>query len=834
MLLGFVLLVATLFQLGTGDETVSELMDNLNSFVQSDMEGGKGGGENVVLDDSTVSLVVEVHEEDGQLDLPPQQVFDGSQEEEVSTTEQRAFRATTGTSTTDMSPRTVALLALAVFFGGLCVVLAVAAVMQYRLIHAPNHGYSGLDNSKSPRLSPAQRLALVLLLLATIISTITVGVYFGVRAAPSSPLAPSSSAPATARLGGVVTSHAQAYDMYQIIKKFQVGEPTGIGVTSSCTKGTYPSATRKQIENLVNVYRGFNNLKPMCEVSAWSSTAQSAALIMAANKALSHDPPTTWKCWTQDGKDGAGSSNLATSTGLPSIRLYFEDPGAGNYFVGHRRWLLNPGGSGFGVGSVNGGGTGSSFKLWGSGGPAAHTYDTANQIVAWPSAGHFPLELVPNTKRWSFARGSSTDFTNAVIKMSWSGGSIAVTKQPILNGFAVNTLVWEVATEPWRTRDVTDVTVTISISGKAGFPYAYHVIIVKTEGMPRPSGTETRVPACGGVYLTTTGTATTAPSGTFSDYGNGYERISWTRNADANTEMSGLARRNPSNSIYITNAKLPAFARGQIFASASSTVRSGGQGWDEVRVVGQRAYIQQASSATTPTWVSLSGLSYVNTLTGFTNLALKAPATVYSTSWNQPSFRVSGNRVQTRGLTKGFTAITGSAALTVATNLPAHSIRDIFVCKSSNGPSRCDVTGTSIVAWPMLGGTWAKVGWLSLDGLQSFPSTTGFTNLVLRGTAKRYSTSYANPGAAIIGGTVYLRGLINMSTSTDKVVAILPSTMRPTKRHIFLQMCSRTSGQLCRVDVLPTGAVQLINTGTHNWLSLAGIHFVRTPLSFGP
>jgi hypothetical protein len=45
--------------------------------------------------------------------------------------------------------------------------------------------------------------------------------------------------------------------------------------------------------------------------STLSRKAQRAALMMAANAALSHFPPTSWKCYAKDGAEAAASSNLS-------------------------------------------------------------------------------------------------------------------------------------------------------------------------------------------------------------------------------------------------------------------------------------------------------------------------------------------------------------------------------------------------------------------------------------------------------------------------------------------------------------------------------------------
>ena len=67
---------------------------------------------------------------------------------------------------------------------------------------------------------------------------------------------------------------------------------------------------------------------------------------MTAKHAVSHYPPRDWPCWTRQGYDAAGQSNLYEGTSRESnsdkIEAYLDDWGGGNHRVGHRRWFLYP------------------------------------------------------------------------------------------------------------------------------------------------------------------------------------------------------------------------------------------------------------------------------------------------------------------------------------------------------------------------------------------------------------------------------------------------------------------------------------------------------------
>ena len=62
--------------------------------------------------------------------------------------------------------------------------------------------------------------------------------------------------------------------------------------------------------------------------------------MMSANNSFSHTPPDTWTCYTANGAQAAGASNIALGTYGPlSVDAFMRDSGGGNQIVGHRRWF---------------------------------------------------------------------------------------------------------------------------------------------------------------------------------------------------------------------------------------------------------------------------------------------------------------------------------------------------------------------------------------------------------------------------------------------------------------------------------------------------------------
>lgn len=120
---------------------------------------------------------------------------------------------------------------------------------------------------------------------------------------------------------------------------------------AGCQPGQLHPAVTTSVVTSLNAIRALHKLPPVTYSAADEASAQQAALIMAANNALSHTPPTTWNCYTAAGSAGAGSSNLYGGYGGGLTLLSEEQVLAGwmtdvdNLVidsVGHRRWLLDP------------------------------------------------------------------------------------------------------------------------------------------------------------------------------------------------------------------------------------------------------------------------------------------------------------------------------------------------------------------------------------------------------------------------------------------------------------------------------------------------------------
>ncbi len=214
------------------------------------------------------------------------------------------------------------------------------------------------------------------------------------------------------------------------------------GNVATCNAGTTSQAYLNATFQMINFYRGMVGLPAATNAAGYNSNAQQAALMMSANGALSHSPPSSWTCWTQGGASAAGSSNLALGNAGPAaIVAYIKDAGSGNYFVGHRRWILYPIRDQFGTGSV-GETTQSANALVVFTNTVARPPTPAK--VAWPPEGYVPYQVV--YPRWSMAlnTNSSVSFAAASVTMTEGGNPVSLSVvSRTNNGYGDNTIVWE-------------------------------------------------------------------------------------------------------------------------------------------------------------------------------------------------------------------------------------------------------------------------------------------------------------------------------------------------------------------------------------------------------
>lgn len=282
----------------------------------------------------------------------------------------------------------------------------------------------------------------------------------------------SAAAPAVAAPQGAADrAEVQETFLEEVVPALDV--PIGwTGDASTCDAGGPSAAAQSATLTAINFVRGLAGVDPVAFDPALSAKAQQAALMMHANDDLDHFPPQSWRCYTEEGAEAAGSSNIALgAAGAEAILLYMEDPGDGNTAVGHRRWILRPDAATMGSGS-----TSSANALWvfGADAPGA----SMPEWLPWPVAGYHPSPLEPSG-RWSLGTSvEAVSFSNASVTVTGPGGAaLPVQTYPEETGFANDTLVWEVSglTIPRGDEPVTYHVTVDGITGAASTSHEYDV-----------------------------------------------------------------------------------------------------------------------------------------------------------------------------------------------------------------------------------------------------------------------------------------------------------------------------------------------------------------------
>lgn len=253
------------------------------------------------------------------------------------------------------------------------------------------------------------------------------------------------------------------------------------GNTATCEAGTVSDVTYERMLQRINYVRRLAGI-PDSNVfnEEWNAICQETALMMHAEMKLSHGPKQPWKCFSEEGKRGAGMSNLSLGYGgVKALMGQVGDGGGGNTSAGHRRWILNPFTRVFGMGT-----TPEAMALWVLGGSGSrYEGDVFNkqQPVTWPCEGYFPAPLL--VQRWSFSLYNA-DFSQATVKVTHDGNAVELTRHEPENGYGLNTLVWDVHGLPYGFEEESSYTVHINgvkVGGQVK-EFTYTIIFLPIDG----------------------------------------------------------------------------------------------------------------------------------------------------------------------------------------------------------------------------------------------------------------------------------------------------------------------------------------------------------------
>lgn len=253
-----------------------------------------------------------------------------------------------------------------------------------------------------------------------------------------------------------------------------------------CRTGTLKASVKADVLTRINAIRAVHRLPQVTYSDADDIQAADSSLMMAANSALSHTPPTTWKCYTAAGAAGAGSGNLYGGVTSPFLRWYSEDDYIGGWLteiaspnIGHRRWILDPflGKISYGrVAQVLADGAradAATLKVFNFTGGTTPPVGLP-PFVAYPY-GDYTARYMDGTAWLSFSviagtsgRGASSAvrFANAQVSVTSGGTTLAVSSvQHDNDGYGLPNVI------QWKTAGLQNgVTYTVSITGVIGAP----------------------------------------------------------------------------------------------------------------------------------------------------------------------------------------------------------------------------------------------------------------------------------------------------------------------------------------------------------------------------
>ncbi len=215
------------------------------------------------------------------------------------------------------------------------------------------------------------------------------------------------------------------------------------GNLPACKPGDISNDFRAAAIRRVNFYRAFAGLGPITLNTNISSVCQDGALVLAGLGVLAHTPANTSKCYSSDAYYALSHANIALGMAGPlAVDGYMAEGGAGNYDVGHRRWILCPIQASMGVGSVVpvvpiNHAIADVLTVIGKFGPRP----VSPVYVAWPSAGYLPYQLMPNSTRFHCSFPNA-NFSRTAVVVRINGIESNITYEPMAQGYCDNSIVY--------------------------------------------------------------------------------------------------------------------------------------------------------------------------------------------------------------------------------------------------------------------------------------------------------------------------------------------------------------------------------------------------------
>jgi uncharacterized protein YkwD len=254
-------------------------------------------------------------------------------------------------------------------------------------------------------------------------------------------------------------------------ERADLSEGMWTGSVETCMPGETPPAAATNALRVFNLYRTLAGLAPLMADAEANRRAQGCALLMAANGTITHQPPSTWKCYSAEAAATAGSSSLATGPAVSSVDGYMLDPG-NDTTLGHRRWVLSAYLASVGFGTA--GRFSCQYQPPRQGGAGA-----AKPWTAWPAPGQMPLQVFKgrfaalDQTGWSI-QSDSVNLQAGQVSVTRGGSPLAVTTSPLPGGYG-SRYALRFVPQGWTT--AAGSTYEVSITGIAT-PITYSVEVV--------------------------------------------------------------------------------------------------------------------------------------------------------------------------------------------------------------------------------------------------------------------------------------------------------------------------------------------------------------------
>lgn len=238
-----------------------------------------------------------------------------------------------------------------------------------------------------------------------------------------------------------------------------------------CDPGSMSRAALDDTLRRITMYRWLVGLPAVLDDAGRNTNDQACAIMMHRRGTIDHNPTPDWPCYTEAGRAGAGSSNLAYGTGsaADAIDLFITDAGVDS--LGHRRWVLN---DPLGVVGIGFAGSSTCLGVFDSSGAGDRPWTSV------PNAGIAPLESIQDrfgrAILWSFhSRSMSLGGASVTMARASDGSPLAVTVSHPPDGYGPSTVAW--APDGWMPSAGQRYRVTVT----AGSEVSYEVELTACE-----------------------------------------------------------------------------------------------------------------------------------------------------------------------------------------------------------------------------------------------------------------------------------------------------------------------------------------------------------------